>query len=65
MPEIRCKKCGGMTNTALSDHINNESGMADECYAKWDEVEMVWVRGCTKSKEEFIESFVRKLINGN
>jgi hypothetical protein len=44
MSTIRCSKCGSITNTAVSNHLNNKNGEADSCYAKWEDEK--WVKGC-------------------
>ena len=47
MPAIECIKCGGLTNTAVSNWLHpksREDGKAHECYAKV--VNGKWVKGC-------------------
>jgi len=45
MSEIKCNRCGRMTNTALCefDFRHPELG-AEFCYAAWDDIK--WVHGC-------------------
>ena len=46
MPVIKCAGCGGVTNTACSNHLFpvREDGKANECYAKREGNK--WVKGC-------------------
>jgi hypothetical protein len=47
MPVIECAKCGGLTNTAVSNWIDpeiREDRKAHECYAKV--VDGIWGKGC-------------------
>lgn len=45
MPSIKCRACGGVTNTAVSDHLFKfEDNEAEMCFAKF--VDGVWVKGC-------------------
>jgi len=48
MPTIECSKCGGITNTAVSNWIHpeiREDRKAYECYAKI--LDGKWVKGCS------------------
>ena len=44
MPAIKCAKCGGLTNTAVSDHLGRKDHKANKCYIKVERG--VWVKGC-------------------
>ena len=45
MSTLKCKNCGGLTNTALSKYnLRNISDGAEECYAVW--INNKWERGC-------------------
>lgn len=70
MSNIQCERCGGMTNTALCDWVNNiDAGKASRCFAKWDEVNKCWKAGCAmgdKIRNEydaFSVAFAKKYIN--
>jgi len=63
MSSIICFKCGGQTNTAVSDWIEpiRSDGKANRCYAKWENNK--WVEGCAyKEADSFTKYFVDKLI---
>lgn len=60
MPTIPCA-CGGMTNTAVSEHmmIFDDSNHATSCYAKW--VDDKWVRGCGYNNAD---AFMKMIVGG-
>lgn len=62
MPELVCKNCGSVTNSAVADHIGCEEGMAHYCYAKL--VNGEWVAGCKEPdsvmEKKIIERFLEK-----
>ncbi len=71
MPTLKCSRCGRMTNTALSDWIDNIGikdvtiGMATRCFAAWDEDKQCWVEGCAindKNADKFSVKFAKKYI---
>lgn len=60
---ILCK-CGGFTNTAVSEwNWEVQEIYATKCYAKWEKDK--WVKGCATSKEVFMIQYVEKLIKGD
>jgi hypothetical protein len=61
MSTIRCAKCGGDTNTAVADHLNNKSGEADCCYARYENGK--WVKGCgLDDADEFTKKLMRRCM---
>jgi hypothetical protein len=64
MPAIRCSKCGGFTNTAVSNWLEpkiREDKKAYECYAKV--VNGKWIKGCAYDNcDPYTKSSVDKLI---
>lgn len=46
MPEMKCGKCGHITNTALCDWINGINNQAATCYARITEDGESWEKGC-------------------
>lgn len=60
MPIIKCHKCGGMTNTAVCNHLYpvRKDGEANECYAKFENGR--WVKGCAYNKACDID---QRLVN--
>ena len=66
MSTILCNKCGGTTNTALSDHINSPfKGKAERCFARWENNK--WVEGCAFNDKDdvFMINFAKKIINNS
>lgn len=61
---IECVKCGGLTNTAVSNWIHpqiREDKKAYECYAK--AVNGKWVKGCSYDNcNPYNKSYIDKLI---
>ncbi len=45
MPTLECRGCGHLTNTAVSDHIDEKDGKARRCFMRWTE-EGRGKRGC-------------------
>ena len=62
MPELVCKNCGAITNSAVADHIGCEEGIARFCYAKLKDGK--WVAGCKEPssvmEKTLIERFLEK-----
>ena len=44
MPTIKCRRCGGLTNTVFADHIDSPDDKADRCFLRWENDK--WVKGC-------------------
>lgn len=64
MPAIKCK-CGGMTNTATSEHqmLFTDNNYATVCFAKYEKG--VWVPGCGyEQASEFDKIMADSLIKG-
>lgn len=65
MPTLKCLGCGGDTNTALCDWVEHNDYLPRKCWAKWDEVEESWVKGCGYDSLElgsFERDFATKYI---
>ena len=66
MPAIVCGRCGGKTNTALCDWVDNVAKFkAVRCYAKWDRKLQRWVEGCglkDLDADKFSVDFAKKRI---
>ena len=48
MPQVVCKKCGGITNSACSDYWLRKpfvEGEATGCYSRYENGK--WVKGCS------------------
>ncbi|MDQ5988422.1 MAG: hypothetical protein CSYNP_04182 [Syntrophus sp. SKADARSKE-3] len=45
MSILICKGCGGTTNSATCNYLDNEDMLPSKCYVKWDE-EAKPVKGC-------------------
>jgi len=56
MASIKCRKCGGITNTALCDWLNSKDDMADECYLTF--VNRKWEKGCSYDSADPLEKEV-------
>lgn len=64
MPPVKCKGCGGDTNTAVSevDVYKNVLEYADRCFAKM--VDGKWVPGCAYgSANRYQKIFADSLFN--
>jgi len=46
--KLTCKRCGGVTNSVLSDH-DYHGEEANFCYLRYENGE--WVDGCAKKEE--------------
>lgn len=65
MPAVICSKCGGKTNTAVSevDNYSDWGNKADSCYAKLNE-QGKWVPGCTQPNG-YMKSVIKALLENN
>ncbi len=63
MSVITCSKCGGLTNTAVSNWLDpmRKDNKANECYLKRNQENTKWVRGCTKA-DGFMITIVEEMI---
>lgn len=61
MPEIICRKCGHITNTAVADHIDSKDDKADGCYARYTDER--WEKGCSYDEADpFFKQFADKVM---
>jgi len=65
MSSIKCSRCGGLTNTALSDHeFKMTDNTASRCYARYEND--VWGRGCAYNEvNPYDKFFVDKILENN
>ena len=61
MPVIKCKNCGGTTNTAVSDW-NFKTMEANFCYLRNSKEKNEWEIGCRKPKDAFMKGFIKKQL---
>jgi hypothetical protein len=54
VPNLKCRRCGELTNTAISDHIDSPDDQADRCFAFWNKGDKKWQQGCGYSDEDII-----------
>lgn len=47
-----CRRCGGLTNTALCDWINSLDDMADKCFVRW--VDGIAEPGCAYKERDVV-----------
>lgn len=61
--EIKCGRCGGITNTAICDH-NYDGKDANFCYLRYENNQ--WVDGCVQKEEAnpFIVPIIREFKKG-
>jgi len=62
MPEIKCRRCGGMTNTAVADHMQSQDGKADRCFVRWDKG--VPEKGCGYDDTDTVAYLTRRPADG-
>lgn len=58
MSVVTCKNCGRVTNTAVSDHLDEkDTGVATKCYAAWEDNN--WVKGCSfEEADDFVKKYI-------
>jgi len=63
MPIVKCVLCGYRTNTAVSSHLDANSGEANGCYARLDK-DGKWAKGCNYNfADVFEKTFANNIIN--
>jgi len=71
MALVKCKNCGKLTNTVISDHIHNidKPHRADKCYGALIQVSSTrknYVKGCAYNEAPFyVKQNVDLLIENN
>ena len=63
MPELKCEKCGGETNTAACEYEwKNHKIVAVKCYARVENNK--WVKGCSEPEQNdmYARNFINSLI---
>jgi hypothetical protein len=62
MPEARCRNCGYLTNSAVSNYCHTDDCVPTECYARWCGDK--WIEGCSIDKADpFLKRFSKNLIS--
>ena len=64
MAVLKCKRCGRITNTTVSDFIDTLPD-AKKCYAAVDDKTKRWVKGCAYKKASKTDKRVADRLLGN
>lgn len=62
MSAVRCQRCGGLTNTAVSDWLDAPRGHASRCFVRW--VDGVARRGCAYGEANVYERSMADSVLG-
>ena len=66
MSTLICNKCGRTTNSAVSRWQGATDGTADGCFARVNEIEDRWEKGCSFDKaDKFMRAYASVLFGKN